>query len=106
MLCDVETLLIDSRPGDDLDCELNVLKEEPSSITTAVSPSEVGLAGNVNVTFFGASMNCWIRKSLSSREDEPTAVAGRLVRPCILCLCSGQASDCVQKLFPLALCSG
>jgi len=81
MLCDVETLLIDSTPGDDLECELNVLKEEASSITTAVFPAEAGLAGNVNVTFFAASVDCWVRASLSSRDDEPTAVAGRLVQP-------------------------
>ena len=105
MLCDVTTI-IDSRHGDDFECELNFLREEPSFTATAVSPSEAGLAGNVNATFFGASEGCWVQTSLSSPEDKPTTVTGRLLQSCILCLWSGQANDSVQKLFPLALCSG
>lgn len=96
MLCDVTTI-IDSRPGDELECELNFLKEEPSFTVTAVSPSEAGLAGNVNATFFGKSVGCWVHTSLSSPEDKPTTVTGRLLQSCILCLRSGQANDCVQE---------
>jgi len=45
MLCDVETPLIESRPGDDLECELDDLKEERSAMATAeVSPFDAALA--------------------------------------------------------------
>ena len=106
MVCDEETLLIDPKPGDDLKCELDILEKESSSIATAVSCSEADLAGKLNATFFGASVDCWVRTSLSSRKDESPAVAWRSEQPRPLCLCSGQATDCVQKLFPLAIGSG
>jgi len=45
MLCDVDTLLIESRPGDDLECELDDLKEEHSAkATEEVSLFEAALA--------------------------------------------------------------
>ena len=44
MLCDVEALLIDSSPGDDLEFELDVLEEEHSATAIVVSPFEEALA--------------------------------------------------------------